>query len=133
MDRMDYYDILPSGMSAYLSHNGWHFSKKMCSWAISRMRNRDNRPVEEKSVEAVDAILAKYGIKIENDKGYDKVFVMHMGISDYLGSSFPDEACLARYVKDVLDDKDGYDGIAFTRFLADCSAKGVPVIWEDVI
>lgn len=133
MDRLDYYDILPSGMEAYLSNYGWHFSKKMCSWAISKMRNQDGKPVPEKSYDDVESILKKYGVKIENDKGYDKVFVFHMGTSDYLGSSIPEESFLARYVKDVLDDKDGYEGIAFTRFVADCSGKGVPILWEEMM
>lgn len=133
MDRMDYYEILPSGLSAYLSNYGWHFSKQMCEWAVSNMRDRNEKPVKMKTKEQVKNSLESNGIVLENDKGYDKVFVYHMGMSDYLGSSVIDESRLAHYVKDVLDDKDGYDGIAFTRFLADCSAKGVPIIWEDMI
>ena len=133
MDKLYYYDTIPEDMKEYLSNYGWHFSKKMCSWAISKMRNQDDKPIQEKSIEAVESILAKHNVKLENDYGYDKVFVMHMGISDYLGSSIPEESYLARYVKDVLDDRDGYDGIAFTRFVADCGGKGVPIIWEDMI
>jgi len=86
-----------------------------------------------KTKEQVDAILRANNIELEHDDGYDSVFVMHMGLSDYVGSSVPDEAHLAKYVKDVLDDKDGYDGIALTRYLADCNAKGVPIIWENMI
>ena len=133
MDRLDYYDILPEGMDAYLSHYGWHFSKKMCEWAVSKMRDRGGKPVVMKTKEQVERILATFGVQLENDNGYDKVFVMHMGISDYLGGSIPDEAHLARYVKEVLDDRDGYEGIAFSRFFADCNGKGVPIIWEDMI
>lgn len=130
---MDYYDIMPAGMEAYLSSYGWHFSKPLCEWAVSKMRDRNGDKVQMKPKEEVEIILKRNNMEIENDHGYDKVFVMHMGLSDYFGSSIADEAHLARYVKDVLDDKDGYDGIALTRFLADCSAKGVPIIWEDVI
>lgn len=133
MNRLDYYDILPKGMDAYLSLYGWHFSKPMCEWAVSKMKDRNGQKVKMKSKEDVDAILKSAGVEIENDHAYDKVFVMHMGLSDYMGSSITDETHLAKYVKDVLDDKDGYDGIALTRFLADCGAKGIPVIWEDVI
>ena len=133
MDRLDYYDILPEGMDAYLSHYGWHFSKKMCEWAVSKMRDRNGKPVLMRSKEQVERILSTYGIQLENDKGYDKVFVMHMGISDYFGGSIIDEAHLARYVKEVLDDRDGYEGIAFSRFFADCNGKGVPILWEDMI
>lgn len=130
---MDYYDILPAGMDAYLSHYGWHFSKALCEWAVSRMRDRNGNKVQMRTKDQVDAILKNNNVDLENNDGYDAVFVAHMGISDYVGSSIPDEAHLARYVKDVLDDKDGYDGIALTRFLADCSAKGIPIMWEDMI
>lgn len=133
MTRLDYYDMLPAGMDAYLSNYGWHFSKAMCEWAISKMRDRNDNPITMRSKEQIEAILAAEGVTLKNDMGYDKVFVFHMGLSDYLGSSIPDEAHLARYVKDVLDDKDGYEGSAFTRFLADCNGKGRPIIWEDMI
>ena len=132
-ERFDDYDILPRGMREYLSFHGWHFSKAMCEWAISKMRDRNGKPLTPKTKDQVENTLRSFGIEIKNDKGYDKVFVMHMGISDYLGSSIADEGYLAKYVKDVLDDADGYDGIAFTRFLADCNAKGIPIMWEDVI
>ena len=97
------------------------------------MIDRSGNKVQMKSKDEVETILKRNNVEINNDQGYDKVFVMHMGLSDYFGSSIVDEAHLARYVKDVLDDEDGYDGIALTRFLADCCAKGVPIIWEDVI
>lgn len=133
MTRLDYYDIFPAGMDAYLSNYGWHFSKAMCEWAVSKMKDRNGNKVSMKTKEQVDAILKANNIEIENDKGYDSTFVYHMALSDYMGSSISDEVHLVRYIKDVLDDRDGYDGIAFTRFVADCNGKGVPIIWEDMI
>lgn len=130
---MDYYDILPAGMEAYLSSYGWHFSKAMAEWAISKMRDRNGNKVPMRTKDQVEAMLKSNNVEIENDYGYDAVFVLHMAISDYMGSSISDEPHLTKYVKDVLDDKDGYEGIAFTRFLADCSAKGIPIMWEDMI
>lgn len=38
--RLDMYDDFPSGMKAYLSAYGWHFSKAMCDWAISMMEKK---------------------------------------------------------------------------------------------
>ena len=35
------------------------------------------------------------------------------------------------YVKDVIDDVDGYDGIVFNRWYADMCRKGVQVDWYD--
>ena len=133
MSRLDIYDILPEGMEVYLSHYGWHFSKKMCEWAVKHMTDRNGKPVVLADKESVDDMLKQHGVKLKNDKGYDAVFVYHMGKSDYLGSSIPGDAALCQYVKDVLDDVDGYDGIAFSRFMADCNGKGIPVVWEDMI
>lgn len=133
MDRLDYYDIHPEGMDAYLSNYGWHFSKKLCKWAVSKMRDRSNKQVTFIDKEAVDDMLRQHGIILENNKAYDAVFVYHMGKSDYLGSSIVGDAALCQYVKDVLDDRDGYDGIAFSRFIADCNGKGEPIMWGDMI
>ena len=133
MDRLDYYDIIPDGMSAYLSNYGFHFSKKLCEWAISNMRDRNNKKLVLRSKEEVDNILKSYGIELNNNKGYDAVYVFHMAMADFVRSSISDELGVAKYVKDYLDDEDGYEGIAFTRFIADCNGKGIPIIWADVI
>lgn len=133
MDRLDYYDIVPKGMDAYLSHHGWHFSKSMCEWAVKMMRTRDGGRVTMRTKEQVEQMLRNNGVEIQNNKGYDIVYVTHMAYSDFYGSSLRDEASVARYVKDYLDDVDGYDGIAFTRFMSDCIATGTPVDWEDMI
>lgn len=97
------------------------------------MRDRNGERVKMKPKEEVDAILKRNNIELVNDYAYDATYVMHMGLADYFGSSVVDEAHLAKYVKDVLDDEDGYDGVALTRFLADCNAKGIPIVWQDVI
>jgi len=34
---------------------------------------------------------------------------------------------------DVLCDPDGYDGIVFCRYLADCSAKGCVIFWDRML
>ena len=120
-------------MGAYLSNYGHHFSKLMCEWAVSKMRDMNGNRVKMRDKEQVDDILKANGVEIENNHGYDAVFVFHMCLSDFLGSSVVDEKHAALYVKNLLDDRDGYDGIAFDRFVADCNGKGVPIIWEDLI
>ena len=34
---------------------------------------------------------------------------------------------MSDYIKDYVDDKDGYDGLPFTRFYADCIGSGTPI------
>lgn len=124
-------------MREYLDTYGWHFSKKMCEWAVSRMKKKNpqtgkDEPVEYMPKDKVDEFLKKYGVRLENDTAYDPVYVLHMAKSDYMKSSISDEAHLAMFVKDYLDDEDGYPEIAFTRFYADCIGKGLPIMWEDL-
>lgn len=135
MTRLDYYDMLPAGMDAYLSSYGWHFSKPMCEWAVSMMRdNKNGKKLDSPyTKEKVKELLTRYGITLENDKGYDAVYVANMHLADGYGGSIPDDAHLAMAIKETIDDKDGYEGLPLTRFLADCNGSGTPVIWEDMI
>ena len=37
------------------------------------------------------------------------------------------------FVKDYIDDPDGYEGLPFTRFYADCIGSGTPIMWSDML
>lgn len=135
--RLDMYDDFPSDMKAYLSQYGWHFSKAMCDFAVSRMEKEDANgkkiKVQPYTKEQVDTLLKQYSVELKNKDGYDYVFVANMGKSDYLNSSVPNEQYLAKYIKDVIDDPDGYEGLPFTRYYADCIGSGTPIIWEEML
>lgn len=45
--RLDTYDKMPTAMKNYLSLYGWHFSKKMCEWAVSKMEV-ENKTTKQK-------------------------------------------------------------------------------------
>ena len=51
----------------------------------------------------------------------------------FLKSSIVDDYHMALYIKDVIDDEDGYDGIVFNRWYADMSKKGVPIDWAELL
>jgi hypothetical protein len=53
--------------------------------------------------------------------------------ADYSGSSIPDDYHLVKFVQDYINDIDGYEGMPFTRFYADCIGSGIAIPWEDVI
>lgn len=134
MDRLDFYDITPKGMDAYLSAHGHHFSKPMLEWAVSMMRDRKGIKQSAPEKKKVDEKLRMYGTELERDKGYyDPVYVWCMAKSDYLGSSIEDEAHLAKYVKDYIDDSDGNPTRAFDEFYINCIAKGIDIPWGDLI
>ena len=127
--RLDFYDDRPASMKRYLKYYGEHFNKKLCDFAVNKM-NHGKAPVTK---EKVDEILQKHNIKLEHNELNDYVYVYNMGNNDYMGSSIVDEKHLAMYVKDVIDDKDGYDGIVFNRWYADMVIQGIPIEWEDML
>lgn len=127
--RLDFYDERPVSMKRYLRYYGEHFNKKLCEFAVSKMKHGKS-PI---SKEKVEELLSRNNIKLENNELYDFVYVLNMGNNDFMGSSIEDDKHLALYVKDVIDDKDGYDGIIFNRWYADMVHQGIPVEWEDML
>ena len=123
---LDTYDDRPSSMKRYLRYYGQHFNKKLCEFAVSKMKH-GKQPLTK---ERVDDILNANRVELENNQLYDYVYVANMGYNDFMGSSITDDKHLALYVKDVIDDKDGYDGIVFNRWYADMVSQGIPIDWD---
>lgn len=131
MDRFDIYAIRPAGLDAYLSYYGYHFSPAMARWAVSMMEFR--KRTDKMGKEDAEKLLADREIDFRKAKAHDLVYIANNILADRWGSSVKDEDQLALAIKDELSDPDGYEGMAFTRFLADCNAKGIPIVWEDMI
>jgi hypothetical protein len=135
---LDIYDEMPREMRTYLQHNGWHFNKKACMYAVDMMKKKSPasgklEKIEPYTKEQVEDMLKKYNVTIDDTSNYDFVFVANMGKADYLKSSIPDEQHLALYVKDVLDDPDAGDGVTMRRWYATMVANGTGVDWEDIL
>ena len=71
--------------------------------------------------------------KLENADNYDFVYVANMARADFFKSSLKDEAALAQFIKDMVDDPDQEDGFIFNRFYADCNHNGIGIPWDDVL
>lgn len=130
------YDIKPEGLVNYLRYNGPHFNKKLFEFAISNMTVRSGSTqvkLSPFSKEQIDNILRVNGIKLENNQLYDYLYVANMCKADFWGSSITSESQLAKYIKDVIDDVDGYDGIVFNRWYADMCRKGIVIDWEEMV
>ena len=131
MERLDLYSIRPAGLDAYLSYYGSHFSPAMARWAVSMMEFRKRTDKMEKG--DVEKLLSDREIDFRKAKAHDLVYIANNVLADRWGSSVKDEDQLALAIKDELAHPDGYEGMAFTRFLSDCNAKGIPIVWEDMI
>ena len=131
--RLDTYDTMPSGMKEYLSYYGWHFNKKLCDYAVNKMRKAGGTKIAAYTKENLEQLLKNHGIEIKQAKGYDCVFVANMAKADYLGSSITDELHLLKFIKDYIDDPDGYEGLPMTRYFADVIGSGEVINWEDML
>lgn len=135
---LDIYDDFPREMKNYLRHNGWHFNKKACEWAVSLMEKmnvttKSMEKIEPWKKEDVDALLKKHSITLSYNTGYDYVYVANMCKADFLGESVPDEAHAAKYVKNVIDDADAGEGTVMREWYAKMVSKGIPVDWEEIL
>ena len=132
--RLDYYDIVPAGMDAYLASHGRHFSKPMLEWAVSMMEDRRGNKVPVPDKKRFDELMKAYNQKLSRTEGYyDGPYVWAMATNDYLGSSVIDEQHLAMFVKDYIDDRDGNETRPFDEFYINCVAKGIDIPWGDLI
>lgn len=134
MERLslDIYDTRPEAMTAYLRYYGWHFNRKMFDFAVSKMY-KNNVPIQPLQKDRIDTLLKSQNIVLKNNQLYDYVYVANMCKADFMGSSIVDEEHLAKYIRDVIDDEDAYDGIIFNRWYADMCKKGIPINWEEMI
>ena len=130
-------DLTPEAYREYRQLHGPHFNQKLCAFAVSLMKRADDKgneqPIKPMEREEVDRILSDYNIRLEHQAGYDHVFAANMCKADYLGESVPGMEHLAKYVKNVIDDPDGYDGIVFCRWFADVCQKRVEVPWTELL
>ena len=135
--RLDSYGTYPSGMQEYLSMYGWHFNKKMYNWAVSLLKRYNVAPKPDQSdvatKEQIDDMIKRHNIQINNLIGYDYCYELNKVKAVHLKHSIEDEVHLLKYLKQCLDEPNSYDEKPFTHFYADCIAKGIPIMWEDML
>lgn len=117
----------------YIKLYGPHFTKSLCEFACSLME-KDNGPITPYTKKEVEEKLQKQNIKLQYNKLSDAVFVANMCKADFLGSSVQnDDLHLCLYIKDTIDDPDGYDGQVFYRWLSDMEKMHIAIDWEEFI
>lgn len=137
---LDMFDMseYPKDLIKYLKNYGFHFNKKAFEEAVKGLKRKNLatgklEPVEAKTKEEVEQMLAKYNVKLEDNVLYDHVWAYNMIVSDYWKSAIDDEQHLAKAVKDVIDDPDQRDGYLFNRWISDRLYNGNPIEWSELI
>ena len=119
----------PTDKDIYIAENGWHFNKKACDYAVQYLKGKDGKRIKPLSKEDVDAMLAKYGLKLEKNRGWDYVYAANMAKSDMEGSPLSDEKSQAMYVKILIDDPDAADGEIMACWYVKMLFRREPVDW----
>ena len=127
------YEVMPEALAIYMSHNGPHFNKKCCDFAVSQMYKDEGEDFKPYQKHEVEDILKAYGIKVKYAQLDDITYVANMCKADYLNGSVPTEQHLAMYVKETLDDPDGCEGLVFNRWINDMRWLGIAIPWEDFV
>ena len=131
-------EMMPAEMKAYLRNYGYSFSKKACEFAVSHME-RENKTtgkmekIEPYSKDKAEELLEKYGVKSENNIGYNFVYVLNMSLADYWKESIDDEEHLAKHVKAIIDDADDNPDNLFRMWIAKMDGNSIPIPWEDLL
>lgn len=128
------YDI-PKDMKQYLSYYGLHFNKNLFEFAVSKMKRKDKATgkmvkITPPTLSELKSLLEKHEVEIDTNDLYDALYLMAMVKADFWGSSIEDEEHMAKYIENVICDPDGYTGIVFCRYMADCEAKGISIYWD---
>ena len=122
-----------SNYRRYLRLYGPHFTKELCEFAV-RLMEKSGGPITPITKQELEEKLKQQNITLQYDTLYDAVYVANMCKADYLGSSVPNnDRSLCMYVKDTIDDPDGYDGQPFNRWLSDIEGMHIPIDWADFI
>ena len=106
-------DVRKRDCRKYKELYGKHFTKDLCEWAVERMENRNGTT--------------------HNANWYDVMYLMNIAYADFYGRLFTEHHECAMYAYLYISDPDGYEGIAFQRWLADIKAKDDEVPWQRFI
>lgn len=132
-ENLTSYEVIPEELAIYMSHNGPHFNKKCCEFAVSQMYKKEDEEFKPYNKSEVEELLRAYGVKVKYAQLEDITYVANMCKADYLNGSVPTEQHLALYIKETLDDPDGCEGLVFNRWINDMRWLGIAIPWDEFV
>lgn len=112
------------------------FSKKLATWAISKMELRDNTGKLVKLVPThIDEVVQKIkanGTQLKDEYKYTVWYLYNMARADYQ-KALPTDAHRIAFVVETLFDPDCCPEAVLECFTAKMCTMGVPIMWEDML
>lgn len=123
-----------SGFKRYIARHGYHFSERLAEYVSSTMKNGDGTIHRWIPSEVRSALISLGKTDFNMSTIGDLTYLANMAYADFYPDVLDSEIACIKYAYAVAHDKDGYDGIAFTRWLADIIKKHVTDIkWENYV
>ena len=117
----------------YINKHGYHFTEELAEYASKKMVN-DNGSQHMWNVTDVKNALTNLGYKKPAGSTLaDITYTANMCYADFYSSVIPSEETCITYAVNVANDKDGYEGIQFCRWLADVEHKHIEIDWNKFI
>lgn len=119
------------GFREYVAEHGYHFTPKLATLASGLMKNA-NGHTHSWTPTQIEETLRIHGFKdIGTCTIGDITYLANMAYADFYPDILKDELSCIKYAIAVAKDPDGYDGIAFSRWVSDIIGKAMTNIeWE---
>lgn len=117
----------------YLKTYGYHFNNALADYA-SRMMKNYNGQQHTWNVSQVKKQLEVLGLSIPSKvTAGDITYAANMAYADYYPDLLKDENSCIKYAHMSASDIDGYEGMIFSRWLADVMGKSIKIDWQKFI
>ena len=116
----------------YTEKYGLHFSKAIQEYASKEMENADGTKHTWTS-DQITNVLKTFGLTFSSTSTIDDItYTANMAYADFYPDILDEHNCV-KYAIAVANDKDGYEGIQFCRWIADIEHKGEHINFEQFI
>lgn len=116
----------------YLGKYGHHFNEELAEYASSQMINSDGTAHTWTADQIKEILKADNTTIPDTSTLYDITYTANMAYADFRPLFLDDKTCI-KYAMAVANDKDGYEGIQFKRWMADVFGKKQSLKWEEFI
>jgi len=114
----------------YVDKHGHHFTPELAEYASSVMHNAD-KSNHSWSCNDVKSAMDSLGIVVPPTSTLgDMTYTANMAYADFYPLVINDAPTCVLYSRAVAEDRDGYEGIQFYRWLADLMATNTKVDWQ---
>lgn len=122
----------PNYVLKYIEAHNNHFSKALCQFACSKMVNSD-KSNHRWTPEEVQSKINELGLQYNDTSNiYDVTYTANMAYADFYPEILDIDKCI-RYAVAVANDLDGYEGIQFSRWMADVRNTNLDIDWSQMI